>query len=284
MTASTPAPRRVAVWLAPIAILGAVGLWQAFPRVASGSADTAPAAAATPSMTLSLLPEYQPAAIVPPVGNDAVDRTLFNPTRRPAPEKPATPEAAKPRMQKGQFALSGTLIIDGTVMAFLREAKGGKSRKVKQGEAIEGMTVAEIKPDRVRLTLGDESEDLVLKVAAGPKTTIQPVVANSGPITATAQGMQPPPGTPGAAPNPASARDVSELLAERRRQARALEQAGGNPGAAGATGAAAADGMPQPGPSAPIQAPTMPAVPKGDMGTNDPRWQQLYQRYQQPRR
>ena len=124
--------------------------------------------------------------------------------------------------------------------------------------------------------LGDESEELLLKVATGPKTTIQPVMpgANRGPITATAV-----PAGPGAAPAAAGAtapRDVSEVLAERRRLARAQELAaqGTPPGAP----------VPPPAPSAGIEAPTMPPVPRGDFGSNDPRWQQLYQRYQQPRR
>ena len=44
-----------------------------------------PGVAAKP-MTVSLLPEYQPLAA--PDGNrDVVERTLFNPTRRPAPDR-----------------------------------------------------------------------------------------------------------------------------------------------------------------------------------------------------
>jgi hypothetical protein len=58
--------------------------------------------------------------------------------------------------------LTGTMIIDGKATAFLRENAGGKSRRVAQGEQINGMLVAEVKPDRVKLTLGDEAEDLVL--------------------------------------------------------------------------------------------------------------------------
>ena len=36
---------------------------------------------------------------------------------------------------------------------------------------LNGMLVAEVKPDRVKLTLGEESEELLLKLATGPKTT-----------------------------------------------------------------------------------------------------------------
>lgn len=265
--------RSAVLWLVPLALLAALLLWQTFGRAIAGTpeagADAAPAA--PKSLTLALLPEYQPAAIVP-VGNDVVERTLFNPTRRPAPS--AVVEAAKPKVQRGQFTLSGTLMVDGKASAFLREVQGGKSRRVAQGETINGMVVAEIKADRVRLTTGDESEEVMLKVATGPKTTIQPVMpgAQRGPITATAA-------PPGAAPPVPGARDVSEVLAERRRAARAAEAAAqGLPPGAPIPGAAAAAA------SAGVQAPTMPPVPSGDTGTNDSRWQSVYQRYQQPRR
>jgi len=264
--------RRAGLWLVPFALVAGVLWWQAFGRAVAGTPDEVTASAVPPSMSLALLPEYQPGAVAP-VGSDAVERTLFNPTRRPAPSPVAAPESAKPKIQRGQFALSGTMIVDGKVTAFLREVSGGKSRRVRQGETLNGMVVAEIKADRVRLAVGDESEELLLKVAAGPKTTIQPVTpaANRGPVTATAV-PAPPPGAPGTA----APRDVSEVLAERRRLARAQELAaqGVPPGAP----------VQQPGANAPVQAPTMPPTPQGDFGTNDPRWQQLYQRYQQPRR
>jgi hypothetical protein len=74
------------------------------------------------------------------------------------------------------------------------------------------MTVAEVKPDRVKLTMGDESEDLVLKVAAGPKVTTQPVTVP--PVAAGA-----PAGVPGGNPS------AAEILAERRRTQQLAEQA-----------------------------------------------------------
>ena len=221
-------------------------------------------------MSVALLPEYKPTATLDK-SKDVVERSLFNPTRRPAPV--AVVEAAKPRMQRGQFTLAGTIVVEGKTTAFLKETNGGKPRRVGQGETINGMTVALVGPDRVKLTLGDESEDLVLKVAAGPKTTIQPVVPNA-PVTARAnpQGIPvQPTGVPG---QPGAVRDVADILAERRRAARAAE--------------AAAAGLP-PGtpvatpPGVAVSAPNMPPVPQGDINSGDPRWQGVYQRYQQPR-
>ena len=69
--------------------------------------------------------------------------------------------------------------------------------------------------------MGDESEELVLKVADGPKTTIQPVVPTA-PVTASADAGRAPCRRRGAVPQ---ARDVAEVLAERRRAARAAELA-----------------------------------------------------------
>lgn len=255
------------VWLVPFAVLALVILWQVdwgrgFLPVPPPDSGTAPQ-----PLTLAVLPEYQP---VVPADNqrDAVERTLFNPTRRPAPA--AMAEAAKPRIQRGQFALSGTLLVDGRATAILRETAGGKSRRVTQGETVNGMLVADIRPDRVRLTLGDESEELALKIAVGPRATIQPVVAGTagGPVSASAA-VAP------AAATPTAARDVAEVLAERRRAARAAEIAATN----------LPPGAPIPNISnAPVTAPTMPPTPVGVIGGGDPAWAGVYQRYQQPRR
>jgi hypothetical protein len=209
---------------------------------------------------------------------DTIDRTLFNPTRRPAPV--ALAEAPKPRMQRGQFALTGTMISDGKATAFLRDSNGGKARRVLQGETVNGMLVAEVKVDRVRFTLGDESEELNLKLAVGPKTTVQPVVAGaaSGSAIAAAMGLSP----ADAARLAPQVRDVADVLAERRRNAREAEMAN--------------SARPPGAPLVPPQAPQ--AVPPGGAtgatpgaaaatpaaASTDPAWASVYQRYQQPRR
>lgn len=171
---------------------------------------------------------------------ETVARTLFNPTRRPAP---TAAEKGIGRMQRGQFTLAGTLVIDGNSTAYLKEASSGKQRRVKQGEQANGMTVAEVKPDRVRLTLGDESEELTLKVAVNPRPT------------PTAAAAMTPAGTPMPVPMPATATaavgrppaNESEELARRRAVARANAAAAQPatptpaPGTATATGATAPD-------------------------------------------
>ena len=200
------------VWLLPFIVLAVVIAWEAdwgrkWRHVPVTDAEVVPQ-----PVTVAVLPEYKPTATLA-TQHDIVDRALFNPTRRPAPV--AAADAAKKRLQTGQFVLTGTMIIDGKATAFLRENAGGKSRRVAMGEQINGMLLAEVKPDRIKLTLGEESEDLVLKVAIGPKTTTQPVTT-------------PPPGNPaaggGGAPAAAASADV---LAERRRTQQAAEAAAG---------------------------------------------------------
>ncbi|MFO1322728.1 MAG: hypothetical protein U1F15_01550 [Burkholderiales bacterium] len=254
------------VWLVPFAVLALVILWQVDWGRAFLRSPPPDVSAAPKPVTLSILPDYQPAAS-PDVHRDAVERTLFNPTRRPAPS--AVAEAAKPRMQRGQFTLAGTLQVDGKSVAFLREVNGGKSRRVAQGDSINGLMVSEVRTDRVRLTLGDESEELALKIAVGPRSTIQPVMAG-GPVSASAAPAGP------VAAGAAAPRDVADVLAERRRAARAAEAA-----AQGATGGSA-------NPVAannPVTAtnPNM-APPPSAAPSTDPQWQEVYRRYQQQRR
>ena len=187
---------------------------------------------------------------------EMVQRTLFNPTRRPAPG--GAGDRGEAQMQRGQFALTGTLVIDGKSTAFLREVAGNKSRRVLAGEKINGMLVAEVKPDRVRLTLGDESEELMLKVAPNPRPTVaQPAPDGGcrqrlGTAPRRRRRRRRPLATPCRLP---ATGEPAQTLAERRRAARrrrgraaagrppaaaAPATAGGNAGA-GAPQAAAAE-------------------------------------------
>ncbi len=201
------------VWLLPFVVLAVVIAWEADWGRKWRHVPAADAVVVPQPVAVAVLPEYQPTATLA-TQHDLVDRALFNATRRPAPPAPA--DGGKKRLQAGQFLLTGTLIVDGKATAFLRENAGGKSRRVAQGEQVNGITVAEVKPDRVKLTLGDESEDLVLKVAAGPKVTTQPVP--TPPVTTTA-------GVPAGAPGAPGTPSAAEILAERRRAQQLADQA-----------------------------------------------------------
>lgn len=245
-------------WLLPLGLIAVViGLETDWGRHLN-PALPAPEPVAPKPVVASVLPDFALEGGLA-ARTETTNRTLFNPTRRPAP----TPvvEAPKPTIKRGQFVLTGTLVVDGKSTAFLREVAGGKSRRAIQGESINGLLVAEVKPDRVRLALGDESEELVLKVQTNPKPTVAagPVnpIAVAGGVPGAAmlpvpQGVVPPP--PGAAPVAAApaAQSTGDLIARRR---------------AAREAAAARAGATPPAPAAPM--------------SSEQQWDQVYQRYQE---
>jgi hypothetical protein len=185
---------------------------------------------------------------------------LFNPTRRPAPTVVA--DAGRSQLQRGQFVLTGTSLAGERSIAFLKEVAGGKSRTVRQGEQINGLLVAEVKSDRVRLTLGGDSEELVLKIAAGSKTTVGPIPVPPPPFG------PPPPGPQLGVPS-AVQPDAAQVMEQRRRAAR---------GASAAEVAPA--GTPAPGRTT-LPGATPPAAGQGTAASPDPAWNEVYERMRQ---
>ena len=133
------------IWMLPFVALVLVIAWEGDWGRKWRHAPATDTVVVPQPVVVAVLPDYLPAATLA-TQRDMVERALFNPTRRPAPV--AAPEAVKKRIQPGQFLLTGTLIIDGKSTAFLRENAGGKSRRVVQGEQINGMLVSEVKADR----------------------------------------------------------------------------------------------------------------------------------------
>ena len=255
--------RGVFWWLVPVAALTALLGWETdwgrhLHRLPETEAIPAPKA-----FTPALLPEYRVEGEL--AGHsETISRTLFNPTRRPAPVLAA--DSSKPAMKKGQFLLTGTSVSGDRAIAFLKETAGGKSRTVRQGEQINGMMVAEVRPDRVKLTLGDDAEELWLKVAPGPKTTTVPPPPPPG--APAAVGAPPMAGVAPAAPQPGaqpqqSPEAAQQTLEERRRAARAAE--------------AARNAVPA---AAPQAAPVAPPA-SGQPATTDAAWNEVYRRMQQ---
>jgi hypothetical protein len=264
---------RGALWwiVSLVVLLVLLGLETDFGRAISRHAAPDEPVVAKP-VVVSLLPEYVIKGGTA-ANTETVARTLFNPTRRPAPI--AAPEVAKPRMQKGQFALTGTTVAGERSLAFLKETgAGGKARTVKLGDTINGMVVAEVKMDRVKLTLADESEELVLKVASNPRPTPQPAGAPAAPPMAAAQAAA---GPPSSANIP---QEVAPSLAERRRAAReaAAQQQQNDTTQPTPTGN---QGPPQ---VPPQQVPPQQAAPQaGTVAQPDNGWAAVFQRYQQRR-
>lgn len=249
-------------WVAPalafVALLGIEIDW-------GGQLHRLPAAPQTlepKPVAPALLPEYRIDGGVASL-NETVDRTLFNPTRRPAPPATASAEGDK-KVQSGQFVLTGTTLAGDRSIAFLKEVAGGKSRTVRKGDKINGMLVAEVLPDRVRFTHGDESEELTLKVAPGPKTTVA-----AAPPTTGAQV----PARPGSLAGRRSAAQAAQAAARSAAAGEgqpALQPQSGRAARAAARAAAEAAHAGNTGADAP---------PAGNTPTDQ--WGQVYQRMQQ---
>jgi hypothetical protein len=245
-------------WLLPLAALAAIVGWETDWGRALSRRPLPPEPIVPQPAAVALLPEYAIAGGTA-ARTETVERTLFNPTRRPAP---SAAQATTAQMKRGQFALTGTTVVEGKSTAFLREVAGNKSRRVRAGETINGMLVADVKPDRVKLTLGEESEELVLKVATNPRPTVQPVAA-AAPPAPPAPGAPPGAATAAAPAAPAQAQDAA-TLAERRRAARAAAAAG----AAGTTATPPAAGAP-------------PSAPAASSAAPNPAWDAINQRYRE---
>ena len=247
-------------WLIPVLGLGALlGIELGWGRQVHRLPEPGVAPEPRP-VTPALLPEYKIDGGL--AGRaETVNRTLFNPTRRPAPIAVAA-DAGRPQIVRGQFVLTGTSLAGERSIAFLKEVAGGKSRTVRQGEQINGMVVAEVKPDRIRLTLGSDSEELVLKVATNPRMTINPVPVAVAPGTVNPQL----PGTAGALPGVTPG--ATQLMEQRRRAAQAAR-----------TGEAASPPVPIATPR-----PSMPgSTPAADQNaaSPDPAWNEVYERMRQ---
>ena len=72
-------------------------------------------------------------------------------------------------MKKGQFVLVGVLISPRQTSALLRDVVSNKTETVTLVGVVRGLTLGEVKADRVVLRQGAESEELMLNVQNGPK-------------------------------------------------------------------------------------------------------------------
>jgi len=215
-----------ALWVVPAVALAALVGWEIDWGRQLVRMPSAPPPVESKPVTAAALPEYRIEGGLP-AHAEMVARTLFNATRRPAP---VLASDGPHRLNPGRFQLVGTTVTAERNVAFLKEVAGGKSRVVRQGDEIDGVYVASVTPDRVKLTLGDESEELILKVAQGPKTTLAaappapgaPAVAAPAAAAGAARATQAR-AQAAAAPNAAEVRPQDARQA--RRAARAAQEA-----------------------------------------------------------
>jgi len=218
------------LWLAPIVVLALVIGWETDWGRQIVRVPSAPAPAEPKSLSVATLPDYQIEGGLA-AHSETVQRTLFNATRRPAPA--AAGNDGPRQIAHGAFQLMGTTVTGETHVAFLKEMANGKTRVVRQGDEINGMKVALVTPDRVKFIAGDDSEDLILKVAPGPKTTLAaappPPGAPAGPAAAarTAQATR---------AQPAAVGQLPQQAEQQRQNARAARRAARERGTTGESG------------------------------------------------
>ena len=166
-------------WLIPAAGLAGLLGWEVEHGVSLNDPARGESTSVTPPLSLALLPEYRIEGGLAK-HDQTVSRTLFNPTRRPAPSA----QQGKPQVQRGQFILLGTTVTEDGSFAVLREIAGSRTRFVRKDDRINGMLVVDIKPDRVKLADGAYTEEVVFKAASSsragtPPTAIQPSVLSA---------------------------------------------------------------------------------------------------------
>lgn len=118
-------------------------------------------------------------------------------TPKPAPvteQPPASP-------QRGRIVLLGTTIADDARFAFVRDVSGAGSQVVRKGDRVNGLLVTEIQPDRLELTDGSTSQEVILEVgdeiasgayaAASQRIAPAAVAAPQQPNVMGASGAQP---------------------------------------------------------------------------------------------
>jgi type II secretory pathway component PulC len=115
-------------------------------------------------------------------------RPIFIITRRPAPAAPLQ-EPPKPKMEKGKFALTGTMIIGGQKFAHLLRKSGNKALVAEEGKTLDGYAIKEIRDSQVTLEQYGDTETLTLQTAKGspvppvPPTTLTPPATSGPPVT-----------------------------------------------------------------------------------------------------
>jgi general secretion pathway protein N len=151
----------------------------------------------------NLLPAFSMPAIDQAFA-ETVARPLFVPTRRPAP-----PGAQANPNWKGKFILLGTSVTKALGdIAMLKEIATNKTFSVRSGQQINGITVDSVKPDRVTLKQGEDTEEVLMRTQGSPR--LPPGTPAVPPPGAPAPGTMPLPPAPltpprAAAPQPGAA-------------------------------------------------------------------------------
>ena len=122
------------------------------------------------------------------------ERPLLNPTRKPAPTQlvVAATEPPKPQVRRGLYQLIGVMDLGTIKVAQVREIASNRTKSIREGDALQEMTVKKV--DATQVTLAFQGETDVLELA---KFTA------SGRVPQPSPPPQPPPPQPFAQAQPA---------------------------------------------------------------------------------
>ncbi len=137
-----------------------------YAELGSGPADPADLTVTKVAPEPAAVPLAEPAFTLPPLGDfsETVARPLFLPSRRPlAPAEDAPAEAG---VVRNLFTLMGVIISADERMALVKRRKTGEVLRLIEGQRVDGWLVEAIMPDRLALSHGAETEEVVLKDAA----------------------------------------------------------------------------------------------------------------------
>jgi hypothetical protein len=185
-----------AFWASIVVVLGVViAIEHYFGGVDVGEGARVPAKV----VEAKLLPPFTlpPEAEVAP---ETTARPLFVPTRRPSPPL-AT--AAPSTMKRGQYVLTGVTVTPDAAFAFLKEVAGGKTKSVRKGTQVNGLTVETVEPRRVVLRQGEELEELSLNIQVPPRMVAAPAPSATVPPAPGAVPVPPGSAVPPARTSPA---------------------------------------------------------------------------------
>jgi hypothetical protein len=151
-----------------------------------------------------VLPPAQAASPLVPDYATIGENNLFHPERRVPPEKKVRQPLPRP-----DLALYGTVIADGSSLAFIEDKKspktsagrGKRQSVVRKGDVLSGFVLKEILADRILLSSGEESMTVYLLEAGklregdGHQAKTPPAGGAAGPTPAAASASGPPANT-----------------------------------------------------------------------------------------
>jgi hypothetical protein len=125
--------------------------------------------------------EIKPAAANPPSPADYIiiaDENLFHPERKIPPEKKAD---EKP-LPKPEFVVYGTVISNGTSVAYMEDMKApvntsGRGKRqivLKTGDVLSGFTLKTVEADKIVMVRGEEKMVIPVHNTSRTKSSVQP--------------------------------------------------------------------------------------------------------------